>query len=117
MSNNTAPRDSETIIACNLGEEQLAARERELADEIFSKSEQLEELADGYALRFPGSDEWATRLFEFIAFERTCCPFFTFELVFEANQKAIWLRLRGGEGVKAMIKDGLMATTPPPSQS
>jgi len=100
------------IIACNLGEEQLAARERELADAIFSKSEQLEELADGYALRFPGSDEWATRLFEFIAFERVCCPFFTFELLFEPNRRAIWLKLRGAEEVKAMIKDGLMATTP-----
>ena len=111
MSNNIAVADSETTIACNLSEPELAARERELADAIFSKIQQVEELADGFALRFPGSDEWATRLFEFITFERVCCPFFTFELLFEANQTAIWLKLRGAEGVKAMISDGLMPAT------
>ncbi len=111
MSNNIAVAGDETLIACKLSEQELAAHERELADAIFSKIEQVEELADGFALRFPGSDEWATRLFEFIVFERVCCPFFTFELLFEANQKAIWLKLRGGEGVKVMIRDGLMPAT------
>ncbi len=108
MSNNIVAADSETTIACSLSEPQLAARERELAEAIFSKIEQVEELDDGFALCFPGSDEWATRLFEFIAFERVCCPFFIFEVLFEANQKAIWLKLRGAEGVKAMIREALM---------
>src|SRR5690348_549259 len=100
MDNHNTEQSDAPIIACNLSAAEQAARERELAATVFSKAEQTEELADGYALRFQGSDEWATRLLEFINFERVCCPFFTFELLFEPNQGAIWLKIRGPEGVK-----------------
>ena len=46
---------------------------------------------------FPGSEEWAFRLTEFIDFERACCPFFTFGLVFELGGGLIRLRVRGRE--------------------
>jgi hypothetical protein len=41
---------------------------------------------------------------EFIARERLCCPFFTFELVAEQEDGPLWLHLRGREGVKDFIK-------------
>ncbi len=105
MSDDT--KRDKMVIACNLSAAEMAARERELADSVFSQAEQVEELADGYALRFPGSDEWANRLLQFITFERACCPFFSFELGFEPNQGPIWLRIHGPEGVKEVIAEML----------
>ena len=93
----------EVALACALTGSERVARNEEVG-EFFKDVLQVKELADGYALRFPGSDGWANRLVQFITFERGCCPFFTFELAFEAKQGPIWLHLRGPEGVKAMIE-------------
>jgi len=94
----------EVPLACTLiGSEQVTRRE-EVGD-LFKDVLQVNELADGYALCFPGSDGWANKLVQFITFERGCCPFFTFELAFEPKQGPIWLHLRGPEGVKAMIEN------------
>jgi len=49
----------------------------------------------------------AQRVLDFIQGERSCCLFFTFELVFLPNQGPLWLHIRGPEGVKEMIKDML----------
>ena len=94
----------EVPLACTLTESEQVTRKEEIVD-LFKHVLQVNELADGYALRFPGSDGWANRLLQFITFERGCCPFFTFELAFEAKQGPIWLHLRGPEGVKAIIED------------
>lgn len=91
-------------IACSLTEADLARRQEELSDEIFKNVQQVQELPDGYAFCFPGDADWAIKLTQFITFERDCCPFFIFELAFEVNHGPIWLRLRGGEGVKEFIR-------------
>jgi hypothetical protein len=107
MSDHIKQEGLRLPIACNLQEpETVFEREREVA-EIFSAAGRVRELDDGYAFEFPGDDAWAARLAEFVLFERKCCPFFTFELVFDAGQHNVWLRLRGGEGVKDFIRDGL----------
>jgi hypothetical protein len=93
----------EAPLACTLTESELVTRNEEVSD-LFKHAQQLDELADGYALRFPGSDTWANTLLQFINFERGCCHFFTFALVFEPKQGSIWLHLRGPEGVKAIIE-------------
>ena len=91
-------------IACSLSPEEQAARGEELTNGIFKAVEQVRELADGYAFRFPGEAGRVAQLTEFILTERACCPFFTFELTFEPNSGPIWLRLRGGAGVKEFIR-------------
>ncbi len=75
-------------------------RRRGEVEGIFEGCLQAYELDDGYEFRFPGSQEWATRLTEFIVFERACCPFFAFELVFEPEGGQIRLGIRGPEGAK-----------------
>lgn len=65
--------------------------------------DQVVELSDGYALRFPGSAGWIAKLVEFVVHERDCCPFFAFELAIEANGGPVWLRLRG-VGVKQFLE-------------
>ena len=94
--------DAETPIACKLSGEDLAARGEEV-DDVFQAVEQVRELADGYAFRFSGSNATASRLLEFTLAERSCCPFFTFELVFEPDEGPIWVRLRGSAGVKEFV--------------
>ncbi len=97
----------EIPLACSLPEQALVSRRDELNASIFRDYRQTQELTDGYAFQYPGSPEWITKLAEFVAFERQCCQFFTFELVFEPQQGPIWLRLRGDEGVKDFIKTEL----------
>lgn len=94
----------EVPLACTLSGSEQVTRKEEVVD-LFKHVQQVNELADGYALRFPGSDSWANTLMQFITFERGCCPFFMFALVFEPEQGPIWLHLRGPEGVKAIIKE------------
>ena len=94
----------EVPLACTLTGSEQVTRGEEVGD-LFKDVLEVNELADGYALRFPGSDGWANKLVQFITFERGCCPFFTFELAFEPKQGPIWLHVRGPEGVKAIIEN------------
>ncbi len=83
---------NELPIACSLpGLEQ--ARRRETVADILGQARRMEELADGYTFDFPGSAEWAARLTEFIVFERTCCPFFGFAMVFKPGGGPILLKV------------------------
>jgi hypothetical protein len=89
-------------LACSLSGPELAGRRSEV-EEIFEGCLRADELEDGYEFRFPGSEGWATRLTEFIVFERACCPFFAFELVFEPEGGPILLQIRGPEGAKDIV--------------
>ncbi len=98
-------------IACSLpGEEQIARGEM-IAEDLFAGADRVDELPDGYAFRFAVTDDRIDRLARFIAAERRCCPFFTFELVFEPAEGPVWLRLRGPEGVKEFIR-GIASLAP-----
>ena len=110
MSGQATTGAEESAIACRLSEAEQAKREDELAEDIFGNCQEVAELADGYAFRFPGDNEWAAKLVEFIAFERKCCPFFTFELAFEPQEGPMWLRLKGPEGVKSFVQQNFVAT-------
>jgi hypothetical protein len=96
---------SDLPIACTLSEPELRLRREALASDIFKDFQQVVEHRDGYSFRFPGDEGCAEKLLEFITFERRCCPFMTFELLFEPGQGFIWLRLRGATGVKEFIRN------------
>ena len=112
MNTGTQHTASNSPMACSLSQQDLAKRREELAADTFKNIQQVQELADGYALRYPGEKDWATKLLDFILFERACCPFFTFELTFEPDSGPIWLRVRGQEGVKEFLKQDLHLETP-----
>jgi hypothetical protein len=92
------------VIACNLGA--LSAQEREhraaLARALVEQAESRE-LSDGYALRLAGVDSLARESLDWLLLERRCCPFLRLELELEPDDGALWLRLRGGEGVKEFL--------------
>jgi hypothetical protein len=103
--NDATPPAGEEVIACRLLERELAERGNRLAHELFPGARSIEELPDGYAFDFAADEEWTARVLDFVAFERRCCPFFTFEVVFEPHGRALWLRLRGSAEIKEFIRD------------
>lgn len=90
--------------ACSLTPGELVERRQENSL-ILTLFQQVRELDDGYAFQYPGDAEWLQRLATFIIKERACCLFFTFELVCEPDLGSLWLRVRGGEGVKGIVRD------------
>ncbi len=70
-------------LACSLPGEEQIARGEVMRRTLFAGADQVDELRDGYAFRFAVTEDRIDRLTRFIAAERRCCAFFTFELVFE----------------------------------
>jgi hypothetical protein len=64
--------------------------------------EEIHELPDGLAFRFPAREYDAVT--EFIGRERLCCPFLTFNLDVAPDLGPLVLRLTGEDGVTAFIR-------------
>jgi len=100
-----AAQSDDEVIACLLSERDYAIRSEELAGGLFASVEEIAELPDGFAYRFAGAESPLQSLLEFIAAERRCCPFLSFELAFEPHGGPLWLRMRGSPRVKAFIAE------------
>jgi hypothetical protein len=97
FSNAIAPDERPAHIA--LVEQLFGELVRERAD-----------LPNGYAYRFlPDAFELVAR---FIANERKCCPFLTFELEVSSDSGPIWLRLTGPAGTQGVLEAELEAPGP-----
>ena len=90
-------------MVCTLSGPDMLERKRTVLDEVRAGREEVRELPDGYAYRYPGTDEWAEKWFRMVRLERECCAFLDFELIFERGQGPIWLRIRGAEGAKEAL--------------
>ncbi len=92
-------------IACRL--DALTPEERErratLAQELISQARSVKELSDGYEFQLPGTASLAHQALDWLLLERRCCEFFRLELELEPKQGPLWLRLRGGSGVKEFL--------------
>jgi hypothetical protein len=95
-----------TVFACNMLALDAEQRKRhgEVMKQLRAATKEARPLKDGYAFRFPSEQSTILLVSEFVARERLCCPFFTFEMVIEPEQGPLWLRLRGADGVKEFIK-------------
>ena len=102
------------VIACNL--DALSPRERErraaLARALVPQAQSVRELADGYALELPATTALAQESLEWLRLERRCCRFFRLELELEPEEGSLWLRLRGGPGVKEFISAAGVVSPP-----
>lgn len=78
-----------------------------MARALFAGCRRVSELEDGYAFEFPGSRDQVEALARFITTERDCCPFFTFELVFEPDRGPVRLRMRGPRGAREFIRENM----------
>ena len=91
-------------LACGLTGPEKTGRLRELARMLSQRIGDVRELENGYELTYPGTDKWLAAVTEFIALERECCPFLTFELVLEPQRGPLTLRMRGPSGVKEFFR-------------
>jgi hypothetical protein len=64
--------------------------------------EEIAELPDGLAFRFPAHEYGA--VIEFVGRERLCCPFLRFALDVSPEHGPIHLRVTGAKGVKDFIR-------------
>lgn len=97
---------NETPFACNMLALNAEEKKRvlELLKELKTKKQEIKELPDGYAFRYPMDNQNIKDVAEFITYERLCCPFFQFDLTVEKENGSIWFALKGREGVKDFIK-------------
>ena len=97
---------SDTIpIACDLTALEPDVRATHMAAAVQllrGDAAEVTELPEGYAFRYR-ADQY-DQVVQFIANERRCCPFFTFNLEVAPAQGPLWLRITGGEGVKAFMQ-------------
>lgn len=112
MSNRTLQSAGEPVLACNLLGPELAARKEAITRELFAHADRQAELEDGFAYRFPAAEPWATKALEFVNAEKQCCPFLTFEFVFEPHDGPLWLRLRGSAAIKQFLLSELDGIAP-----
>jgi len=75
--------------------------------------EEINDLQSGYCLRFPGGDEWATRLAELSRLQQKFCPFLIFELIRGSSNGPIYLQATGPDGAKQAIRSllGMYSTS------
>ena len=97
-------------LACDLTAIPAELREEHVisAPQLFQSAQEVQELPDGYAIRFLNEPGKFMAIATYIENERLCCPFFNFELEIKPNGGALWLRLTGGEGVKDLLKATLL---------
>ncbi|MBL8090175.1 MAG: hypothetical protein JNJ43_07600 [Anaerolineales bacterium] len=96
-------------LACDLTAIPADVREEHIltAPQLFSTAQEVQELPNGYAIRFLNESGKFMSIAKFIDNEKLCCPFFNFGLEIEPNNGPIWLKLTGGEGVKEILQTTL----------
>ncbi len=98
-------------VACGLGafDERERTRHRQLAGELLRAMTDVEELPDGYALRFPGRPFLFVRIAQWVELERACCPFLTIRLEIERSAPSYRVRITGPEGAKEVLRAELLS--------
>jgi hypothetical protein len=97
---------AETRLTCRIDALDPGQRERHatLVAELAPVARGVEELGDGYAVRFPSQPYLFLRVAEWVELERACCPFLAIGITFENAAGSIRVDLRGPAGVKAFLR-------------
>ncbi len=97
------------LLACDL--RAISAVQRPRFDDLVSRlrtaMRDRSELADGYSYSLDSAEISEPEVSEWIAMERLCCPFFSFQV--EEADGAARLTMRGPEGVKALLREEFSA--------
>jgi hypothetical protein len=78
-----------------------------LTKDLLAKHLEIQELPDGYGLRFQSAPSLFTALSEWATLEQLCCPFLTLTIESQHYQGPIWLRVSGRDGVKDFLRTEL----------
>lgn len=93
-------------LACDLTAIPSDVREEHIltSPQLFAMAQEVQDLPNGFAIRFLNESGNFMSIAKFIENERLCCPFFNFVLEIEPNNGHLWLKLTGAEGVKELLQ-------------
>lgn len=97
----------EAVIACNpfaISVEENKRWLESIGPQLYGAVQEIRDLPDGYAFRLPTEPEMLRLAAEDLNYERLCCPFVRYTLEVEPYSGPFWLRMTGGEGVKAFLR-------------
>jgi hypothetical protein len=80
------------------------ARYRDVTKQMRAAAPVIEELSDGYMLRFGVDSSLCQTVAEFMTLERLCCPFLDLTLELVRGGGPMQLKLTGREGVKPFLR-------------
>lgn len=103
MTEQTEPN---TPFFCDLAamDAEQRARYRQVTQHMRAATPVIEELANGYALRFGMDSSLCLIVAEFMTLERLCCPFLDLTLEVARESGPMQLKLTGREGVKQFLR-------------
>lgn len=93
----------DTPIACDLSVLDDPNHHKQQFERLFEQREEVRKVDGGIAVRFPGAIRCAEQALAFIQRERQCCPFLTFQIAIEPEERGIWLYMGGDEQVENYI--------------
>jgi hypothetical protein len=102
----TTSASEPSVLACNLKAISSAERPRynELIKRVRAAVRHRDELPDGYALRLDSKGVTLSEVGEWVAMERLCCPFLTFQLEASGSHIDWTLKLAGPQGAKQLLR-------------
>lgn len=99
--------DPTTTVACTLSSRELAERRQQLKSGLMDALIETQPIEGGMTWRFEDRSGVWEMLAEFVAFERRCCRFLSFQLRINAQHHHIDLDLTGPEGTQEFLKEQL----------
>ncbi|HKY54821.1 MAG TPA: hypothetical protein VJM08_10970 [Anaerolineales bacterium] len=104
--NQPKQHSGQTALVCNLTALNAEQRERHQAvlKQLGQASQEVKEVAKGYAFRFLAEIAVLLLLAEFIYLEHRCCPFLEFTLEIKTERGPAWLTVTGPEEVKEFLR-------------
>ena len=102
------------VFACDMSALSPAQRAHHLETirSVFGAARMVRELDSGYEFELGYSSDRLHTLADFIAHEKLCCPFFSFDIRVKPGEDSLVLRLSGPAGVKPFILAELGAAIP-----
>jgi hypothetical protein len=96
----------EIALVCDLTALSMEQRRRygQVRRQLNEFPQEVREVTNGYAFRYPADEAGLLLLAEFISLEGRCCPFLDFTLEVKSRQGRAWLTLTGTESVKEFLR-------------
>ena len=95
----------EAVLACKLTGQGQARRRQKVVEPMLEAMVDVEEVDDGWALKFDAEPGVLRMLLAFVDVERQCCPFFRFAVRVAPDQGPIWLELGGSAEIKEALAE------------
>ena len=95
----------EGALQCSLTDEDLLERKQVLKESVFSKVTRKEEKTNGFVYYFKDEEGLLNDALEFIQKEKSCCPFFKFDVSILPFDHGFAIQISGSEEAIGMLKD------------